>query len=331
MKLRRTPFLSLILVGFSSFAGHGWAQTLIRVGYSGGEITRTQHNFYAKANVWEKRGLDIRPIYFTSGSIMAQALLTGEILVADSDVPGMLTLGVSGVMDVKVIAVTINRIPQIFAARSTIQKPQDLKGKRIGISRFGSASDITTRMVLRYWQIDPEKDVQLIQSGNGPVRLAAMAAGHLDAGILGLESQQQVVALGCCKVFANLLDLPMEYARFGIVVPVSVLKARRDVLQKFLEGLVEGIYAFKTRPELALAVLSQTIRDPKVAKLSYRSWADSMREYPSPEPVGMQAALDSLVGVTPKARGASAKDFMDATLLEEIKRTGYVDRLYKRN
>ena len=157
-----------------------------------------------------------------------------------------------------------------------------------------------------------------------------MAAGHLDGGILGLESQQQILALGCCKVLASLLELPMDYARFGIVVPVSVLKTRRDVLQKFLEGLVEGIHAFKTRPELAMAVLGETIRDQKVAKLSYRSWADSLREYPSPDPVGMQAALDSLVAITSKARGTAAKDFMDSTLLEEIKSTGYIDRLYNR-
>jgi len=330
MKPLIVKFLLVYLAFFGLSGGEGVAQTVIRVGYSGGEITSTQHRVYAKANVWEKRGLDVRPVYFTSGSIMAQAMLTGEILIADSDVPGILTLGVSGVMDVKVIAVTINRIPQIFAARNNIQKPQDLRGKRIGISRFGSASDITTRMVLRYWQIDPEKDVQIIQSGNGPVRLAAMAAGHLDGGILGLESQQQILALGCCKVLASLLDLPMDYARFGIVVPVSVLKTRRDVLQKFLEGLVEGIHAFKTRPELAMAVIGETIRDQKVAKLSYRSWADSLREYPSPDPVGMQAALDSLVAITSKARGTAAKDFMDSTLLEEIKSTGYIDRLYNR-
>jgi ABC-type nitrate/sulfonate/bicarbonate transport system substrate-binding protein len=330
MKTLIGKFLLVYLAFFGLLEGEGVAQTVIRVGYSGGEITRTQHRVYAKANVWDKRGLDVRPIYFTSGSIMAQAMLTGEILLADSDVPGMLMLGVSGVMDVKVIAVTINRIPQIFAARNNIQKPQDLRGKRVGISRFGSASDITTRLLLRFWQIDPEKDVQLIQSGNGPIRIAAMAAGHLDAGILGLESEQQVLALGCCKVFANLLDLPMDYARFGIVAPVSALKTRRDVLQRFLEGLVEGIHAFKTRPDLALAVLGETIRDPKVAKTSYQSWGDSLRDYPVPEPVGMQAALDSLIGITPKARGASAKDFTDVSLLEQIKRSGYIDRLYNR-
>ena len=125
-------FLLVYLAFFGLSGGEGVAQTVIRVGYSGGEITSTQHRVYAKAHVWEKRGLDVRPVYFTSGSIMAQAMLTGEILIADSDVPGILTLGVSGVMDVKVIAVTINRIPQIFAARNNIQKPQDLRGKRVG-------------------------------------------------------------------------------------------------------------------------------------------------------------------------------------------------------
>jgi hypothetical protein len=115
-----------------------------------------------------------------------------------------------------------------------------------------------------------------------------------------------------------------------IVAPVSALKTQRPVLQKFLEGLVEGIHAFKTRSDLALALLGGTIKDTNVAKTSYQYWADSLREYPVPEPVGMQSALESLIGVTPKARGALAKDFMDVTLLEEIKRSGYIDRLYNR-
>lgn len=318
------------LVVLAQLQSKGGAQTVIRIGYSGGEITRTQHRVFTKANVWDKRGLDVKPIYFSSGSIMAQALLTGEILLADSDIPGMLTLGVSGVMDVKIVAVSINRIPQIFAARKNIEKPQDLKGKRIGISRFGSASDITTRLLLRFWQLDPEKDVQYVQSGNGPIRIAAMAAGHLDAGILGLESQEQIAALGCCKVFANLLDLPMDYARFGIAAPASALRTRREVLQNFLSGLVEGIHAFKTRPDLTMAILEESIKDPKVAKASYQSWADNLRAYPVPESVGIQAVLDSLIAITPKARGALAKDFMDVSLLEEIKRSGYIDRLYGR-
>jgi hypothetical protein len=76
--------------------------------------------------------------------------------------------GVSGVFDIKIIAVTINRLEHSFVVRNGINTTDDLRGKRIAVSRYGSASDITTRLVLRYWKLNPEKDVSILQSGNTP-------------------------------------------------------------------------------------------------------------------------------------------------------------------
>src|SRR5262249_59279189 len=77
----------------------------------------------------------------------------------------MMSLALSGVLDTKIIAVTINRLEHIVVVRKNIAKPEDLKGKRIAVSRIGSASDITTRMVLRSWKIDTDKDIIVLQSG----------------------------------------------------------------------------------------------------------------------------------------------------------------------
>ncbi len=68
----------------------------------------------------------------------------------------------------------INRLEHIFVTRKNVVKPEDLKGKRIAVSRFGSASDLTTRMVLRSWRLDPEKDVVLLQSGNTSMALLSV-------------------------------------------------------------------------------------------------------------------------------------------------------------
>ena len=103
----------------------------------------------------------------------------------------------------------------MFVVRKNIAKPEDLKGKRIAVSRIGSASDIVTRMVMRQWKIDPEKEVTYLQAGNTPTRMTALAAGHVDAALVSPESVHKILATGCCRVFADLSELPLDYARFG--------------------------------------------------------------------------------------------------------------------
>ena len=99
----------------------------------------------------------------------------------------MLNLKAAGVLDVRIIAGWMNRITLSFIARVKPSKfPADLKGKRIAISRFGASSDFVTRMLLRYWKLDPEKDVAIIQSGgNDAIRIAALVAGHIDGALIG--------------------------------------------------------------------------------------------------------------------------------------------------
>ncbi len=320
----------LFLLFWNLAVGRAEGQTPLRMGYSGSGIGADDLIRVAlKEKVWQKHGLDVKPVYFNSGALLGQALLGGEIQTSDSDVPTMLNLGVSGVLDIKVIAVTFNRLEHSFVAQKTIKTPNDLKGKKIAISRFGSASDITTRLVLRFWKLNPDKDVTILQSGNTPTRLASLAAGHVDAALVNPAYRHRVLASGCCAVLAELSELPMDYARTGLVVPTQSLRTRREILRRYLEAVIEGIHAYKTNRRAVLEVYAeQGLKDPDAAKETYERIAKSLREYPVPELTGVQAVIDSLPH--PKARSAKAADFIDSSLLEEIKASGFVDRLYGR-
>ena len=121
-----------------------------------------------------------------------------------------------------------------------------------------------------------------------------------------------------------MLEMPIDYARFGQVMPTSLLKTKRELLTKFVEGLIEGIYVFKTNKELALSVLrAEGIKGPEY---SYPRVAAAMRERPIPETKGVQAVMDSVK--TPKSKVTLAKDVIDGSLIEEIDRTGYIAKLY---
>ncbi len=301
------------------------AQQLVRVGYSGTGVAKNLHKTIERAGLWKKRGLDVRLIYFTSGATMAQAMVGGDLDLADSDVPAMLNAVSVGALDGKLISVYVNRFPFAFVVRNDIKTPEDLKGKQVAISRFGSSSDVTTRMLLRQFNLDPEKDVRIIQA-TGTTRVPAMIAGQLHGTLLGTYDVPIITDSGCCRVMVDMLELPIDYARFGQVVPTQLLKTKRDLLLKFAEGLIEGIYVFKTNKELALSVLrAEGVKGPEY---SYPRVAAAMRERPIPETKGVQAVMDSVRNANSKI--TQAKDVIDGSLIEEIDRSGYIKKLYGR-
>ncbi|HEX9453856.1 MAG TPA: ABC transporter substrate-binding protein, partial [Candidatus Binatia bacterium] len=229
----------------------------------------------------------------------------------------------------RVITVNINRLEHIFVTRKNIAKPEDLKGKKIAVSRFGSASDLTTRMVLRSWKLDPEKEVMLLQSGNTPTRMSALLAGHVDGALVSPEGVHKVLASGCCRALADLSELPLDFARFGVTVPAALVRNQRDIARRIVAAYIEGIYVFKTKPKLVFSILEEEgIKDPAVAKDIYARLTFSMREYPIPELAGMQTALDSLGH--PNAKNVKAASLMDTTIIEEIRKSGFIDKLYGR-
>ncbi len=304
------------------------SETLI-MGYSGAGITTDLQRVIEREKLWGKYGLSVKAVYFNSGSVMTQAMAGGNIQLSDSDVPAMLGLAVSGVTEVKTISVIINRLEHIFVTRKNIAKPEDLKGKRVAVSRIGSASDIVTRMVIRQWKVDPEKETVILQAGNTPTRMQALMAGRIDAALISPDNLHNVLASGCCRILADLSELPFDYARFGATVPTSMIKTQRDTLRRYLQAIIEGIYVFKNRPQVVYSVFAEEgIKDPAVAKDLYNRLATGLREYPIPEPIGIQNALDSISH--PNARNVKPADLMDTSILEEIKKSGFIDKLYGR-
>ena len=301
----------------------------IMMGYSGAGISTDLRRVIEKEKLWDKYGVNVKAIYFNSGSVLTQAMAGGNINLSDSDVPAMLNLSVSGVMDLKTISVTFNRLEHIFVARKNIARPEDLRGKRVAVSRIGSASDIVTRMVIRQWKIDPEKEVTILQSGNTPTRMTALVAGHVDAALISPDSIAKILATGCCRVLVDLSELPLDYARFGGTVPTSMVKTQRETLRGYLQATIEGIYFFKTRPKLVYSIFEEEgIKEPAVQKDLHERLAKSLREYPIPEANGIQGALDSLTH--PNARTTKPASLMDTSIIEEIKKSGFIDKLYGR-
>jgi ABC-type nitrate/sulfonate/bicarbonate transport system substrate-binding protein len=150
-----------------------------------------------------------------------------------------------------------------------------------------------------------------------------------DGALVSPEGLHKVLASGCCRALADLSELPLDFARFGVTVPAALIKNQRDLARRIVMAYIEGIYAFKTKPKLAFAILEEEgIKDPAIAKDIYARLTFSMREYPIPEAAGVQNALDSLGH--PNARNFKPAQLIDSSLIEEVRKSGFIDKLYGR-
>ena len=331
--MKRLVLCEGIVIGFfcMAFASPRLAQAQvkglepIKIGYSGIGIAHDFLKLMEKNRIFEKYGLTSQNIYIGSGSLMNQAILGGSIQFTTSDLPSQIQASLAGV-DFKIISVTINRLDGAIMTRKEIRKPEELKGKRLAISRFGSVSDIVTQLVLRYWKLEPQKDVAILQVGNTPSRIAAIFSGQVDGGLINPTDVGRVAASGCCVQLADLGDLDIPYARFGVTALGGFLKSRPDTARKVMEAFVEGIYHYKNRSDEAVAALLARGVEPKSAREVYQKVADSYRSRPDPDLSGIKGVLDSLP--EERARKIAPESLIDAGPWQSVAKSGLVERLY---
>ncbi len=320
-----------VLIGLFLLTAPSWLHSQVRslervqIGYSGIGIAHDLLKIMVNNQIFEKHGVGAQTIYIGSGSLMNQAVVAGSVNFTTSDLPSQIQAAIAGI-DFKIISVTINRLDGAIMTRKEIRRPESLKGRKLAISRFGSVSDIVTRMVLRHWKLEPIKDVALIQVGNTPTRIAAILSGQVDGGLINPTDVDKMVASGCCVLLGDLGSLDIPYARFGVAGLGSYFKARPDTARKVVEAFVEGIYYYKTRPDEAIAILRSRGVEAGAAKEIYQKVADSYRPRPDPDLSGIKGVLDSLPDE--RAKEIRPESLVDPTPWEKVAASGYVERLY---
>ena len=208
------------------------AQTPVRV-MSGYAATSGPHAVLwiaRDAGLFEKNGLRTDVAYIRSGSTMAQTLVSGEIQMSQMGGPAMLAAGVAG-MDLTFVAVALNTTPIVIMG--TVSKMEELKGKSIGVTRYGSNTDISARFAIRKAGLQPEKDVALIQLEDYPGIMGGVASGRIAAGALADPFTDVAKKLGY-KEIADLAAMGLEFPFVGVVTKKSYIKDNMDTVQRFV-------------------------------------------------------------------------------------------------
>ncbi len=162
-----------------------------------------------QAGFFKKHGLDVQPIYISAGSVIVPAILSGQVDIANMSSAPALTAWARGA-ELSAVGVTSNRLLHVIMTRGSIKKPEDLKGKKIGGDRYGSLSDLILRAALRHYNLVPDRDVAVIQTGGLPERLGALKVGAVDGAIITGDTALEAEKLGFHKLI-DLSQLPIQY------------------------------------------------------------------------------------------------------------------------
>ena len=223
-----------------------------------------------EARLFTKYGVpDVQLVYIPGGTVIIQSMIAGEASISNMAPPAALAAWVKGA-DFAVVGSAVNRLLETVVTRADIKTPKDLRGRKVGIGRYGSLTDAAFREALRYYSLVPDKEVVVIQAGSEGARLAALAAGALDGAMLSGPERIQAEKLGF-HVLIDFSKLPLEFPNNGIIVRGDFIRSNREVLKRFLKAWVEGIKIFKTDPALSLNVLGKYLRvqDKDVLAKSY--------------------------------------------------------------
>jgi ABC-type nitrate/sulfonate/bicarbonate transport system substrate-binding protein len=278
------------------------------------------------AGLFEKNGLRTEVAYIRSGSTMSQTLVAGEIHMAQMGGPAMLAAGVAG-MDVTFVAVALNTTPIVIMG--SVAKIEDLKGKAVGITRYGSNTDISARYAIRKAGLQPEKDVALVQLEDYPGIMGGIASGRIAAGALADPFTDAAKRLGY-KEIADIAAMGLEFPFVGIAAKKSYIKDNIDTVQRFVRAYTEAIALYKNNRELAMKVTSKytAIKDPAILASTVDFYAPKLQRVPYPTVGGVKFVLEQVAVRDPRAKNFPPETFMDLRFVKNLEDSGFIKGLY---
>ena len=328
------PRVKRLVIGLAfmvAFAAAAQGQNLpkVRAAYTSIGIQFDPVYIMKELDLSRKYGLDAEMLFVPVSSRAIQAALAGEIQFITSAGVANINANISGADFIGLTATLSTFVFKIICSPE-MKKPEMLKGKKVGISRLGGASDFSIRYALTRWGLVPDKDVAIIQVGGEQEEVLALQNKAVDAVVLS-EPFATLATRPGAAVLADLSQLGVPYSMHGFGARKSFIQANRDVTIRFMKAYLEGIYVFKTNKDVALNVLKKYTRldDLSLVQTSYEEMSQRLiRRVPYPDREGIQTIIDQLAKTRPQMKNLNPNDFIDPSILKEIEDSGFVKKLY---
>jgi ABC-type nitrate/sulfonate/bicarbonate transport system substrate-binding protein len=268
-------------------------------------------------------------VIFDSGSVLAQAALAGDAKISVTSGPVTIASRSQGA-DAILVASCVNTPPYSIVAAKNITRFEQLKGKRIAMSRFGSGTDTSLRLVLRKFGLDPHKDLMVLQLGTQPSRYQALLAGKIDATIisppLDLTAKQQGF-----NILVDIADLGIPYPQQGIETTDRLVRENPQLVKNFLKGYIEGVYYAAKNKDHTKKVITKYLKttDPEILEATVQSYVKVTDYSAYPNLEGIRNAMDEVALRVPAVKNKKPEDFVNTRFLRELEKEGFFKSLSK--
>jgi ABC-type nitrate/sulfonate/bicarbonate transport system substrate-binding protein len=320
---------TLALTIFALLISHTTAPAQVkRIAVAYSAISATQAGFYlAKdAKIFEKHGLYVDPVYVAGASRIQQAMIAGEFTLALGG-GNIVTVNLAG-GDVMIIGGVVN-VPSFYLfVQPSIKRQEDLKGKALGITRFGASTDGSLRLLLKKWRLEPDRDVKIIQMGGQPEILAGMQAGVVQGGILSSPGDFKAKKAGFAML-ANFAKEGIDYPTTSLVSTRSTINKDRDTVKRFLMAYSEAVDRLFRDKELGIKVIGKWTRtqDRDTLESSYEYATNFIERPPRPPFKAIEMVISETAETDPRAKGRKVEEFIDPSIYNELEKSGYFQSL----
>ncbi len=331
MKLPRGfCFLAALPVLFYSLVlRDAWSQERIRLSHSALESSNGVWYVAQDRGFYKKNGLDAELLFIPSTTISVTSLVAGDVQMANASGGGVASAVTAGA-DLVLVACYLNSLPYELVVQESIKSAEDLKGKSIGISRLGSASDVAARVLIKGLGLEPDKQVPIMQVGGSTERAAAFRTGRIAGfpsppGIIHLTKGMPFRILISTADFQNRFEFPYICA----TTTRSYLSRRRETVKKVLMAHIEAMHFFKTRKEESKKIISKYSRQTNEAYLedAYTASAKLYDRVPLVTRAGVETQIKEAVGRKPGAQ-LRFEDMVDESIVRELDKNGFIDKVY---
>ena len=240
------------------------------------------------------------------------------------------TSQLQGYTDMALFANIIQTFLFSVMTQPSITNVSQLRGKRMGVTRFGGTLDFAARYYLKRYGMEAGKDVSFLQIGAMPDIAVAVASGAIESGVVGIPQNFLAKKQGL-RELADLSEIDARYALAGFLAKRSFLSENHDSMVRFMKTLVEATYYVKTRPKEGMEILKRYTRidAPDIIKPTYDLHVKLFPKIPEIFPEDLKLVLEEVALTNPKARGANPASFIDGRAAKEVIASGFVEQIYR--
>jgi NitT/TauT family transport system substrate-binding protein len=304
------------------------AQEKIRVGQGSVSLQSGLMHIGKDRGLFAKYGLTTETIYIPGGSTNVQVLMSGDLDLSQlSGAPGV-AANLQGA-DIIYFAGLLDKLNYQVITRPEIKSVEQLKGKKFGVSRFGSSADFGMRAMLKRLGIDPVKEATILQIGDEPSRIAAIKSGNIDGTVanapFGIEAERLRL-----NVIADSVKMDIPFFNTGLLGSKRFLDRQEAKVMNFLRAYLEAIKILKTERDYSIKALAQftRVQNLKAVAEGYDYFVKQLEPVPYPSVAAMQAVIDQIAETNPKARGVDAKNYVNDRYLKRLEEEGFVKKVW---